>query len=73
MKQGAYDYLTKRSRSRRSMRDRRALENGALVEDNLALPISWRPCAVAQLLGKSRAMHKVFEMITKIHSVKTAC
>jgi two-component system response regulator PilR (NtrC family) len=51
----------------------RALEKRALVEDNLALreQLSGR-VRLAQLLGKSRAMQKVFELITKIHSVKTS-
>ncbi|MGH2900165.1 MAG: sigma-54 interaction domain-containing protein, partial [Solirubrobacteraceae bacterium] len=48
-------------------------EKRALVEDNLALRDQLAGRArLAQLLGKSRAMQKVFEMITKIHSVKTS-
>jgi two-component system, NtrC family, response regulator PilR len=74
MKQGAYDYLTKPFQIEEiNAVIGRALEKRALVEDNLALRDQLAGRArLAQLLGKSRAMQKVFEMITKIHSVKTS-
>ena len=74
MKQGAYDYLTKPFQvDEINAVIGRALEKRALVEDNLALRerLAGR-VRLAQLLGKSRAMQKVFELITKIHSVKTS-
>ncbi|MBC7974355.1 MAG: sigma-54-dependent Fis family transcriptional regulator [Myxococcales bacterium] len=74
MKQGAYDYLIKPFQvdEINAVIDR-ALEKRALVEDNLALRDQLAGRArLAQLLGKSRAMQKVFELITKIHSVKTS-
>jgi two-component system response regulator PilR (NtrC family) len=74
MKQGAYDYLTKPFQvDEINAVIGRALEKRALVEDNLALRDQLAGRArLAQLLGKSRAMQKVFELITKIHSVKTS-
>jgi two-component system response regulator PilR (NtrC family) len=74
MKQGAYDYLTKPFQiDEINAVIGRALEKRALLEDNLALRDQLAGRArLAQLLGKSRAMQKVFEMITKIHSVKTS-
>jgi two-component system response regulator PilR (NtrC family) len=74
MKQGAYDYLTKPFQvDEINAVIGRALEKRALVEDNLALrdQLAGR-VRLAQLLGKSRAMQKIFELITKIHSVKTS-
>ncbi|HEY0189593.1 MAG TPA: sigma-54 dependent transcriptional regulator, partial [Kofleriaceae bacterium] len=74
MKQGAYDYLTKPFQvDEINAVIGRALEKRALVEDNLALrdQLAGR-VRLAQLLGKSKAMQKVFELITKIHSVKTS-
>jgi two-component system response regulator PilR (NtrC family) len=74
MKQGAYDYLTKPFQiDEINAVIGRALEKRALVEDNLALrdQLAGR-VRLAQLLGKSRAMQKVFALITKIHSVKTS-
>jgi two-component system response regulator PilR (NtrC family) len=74
MKQGAYDYLTKPFQvDEINAVIGRALEKRALVEDNLALrdQLAGR-VRLAQLLGKSRSMQKVFELITKIHSVKTS-
>jgi two-component system response regulator PilR (NtrC family) len=74
MKQGAYDYLTKPFQvDEINAVIGRALEKRALVEDNLALreQLAGR-VRLAQLLGKSRAMQKVFELIAKIHSVKTS-
>ncbi len=74
MKQGAYDYLTKPFQvdEINAVIDR-ALEKRALVEANLALRdrVSGR-VGLANLLGKSRSMEKVFELITKIHSAKTS-
>ncbi|HEX7840176.1 MAG TPA: sigma-54 dependent transcriptional regulator [Kofleriaceae bacterium] len=74
MKQGAYDYLTKPFQvDEINAVIGRALEKRALVEDNLALRDQLAGRArLAQLLGKSRAMQRVFELITKIHSVKTS-
>src|SRR5258708_17607531 len=74
MKQGAYDYLPKPFQvDEINAVIGRALEKRALVEDNLALrdQLAGR-VRLAQLLGKSRSMQKVFELITKIHSVKTS-
>ncbi|MGN6104631.1 MAG: sigma-54-dependent transcriptional regulator [Kofleriaceae bacterium] len=73
MKQGAYDYLTKPFQvDEINAVIGRALEKRALVEDNLALRDQLAGRArLAQLLGKSRAMQKVFELIGKIHSAKT--
>jgi two-component system response regulator PilR (NtrC family) len=74
MKQGAYDYLTKPFQvDEINAVIGRALEKRALVEDNLALRDQLAGRArLAQLLGKSRAMQKVFELITKIHSLRTS-
>jgi two-component system response regulator PilR (NtrC family) len=74
MKQGAYDYLTKPFQiDEINAVIGRALEKRALVEDNLALRDQLAGRArLAQLLGKSRAMQKVFELIGKIHSTKTS-
>jgi two-component system response regulator PilR (NtrC family) len=74
MKQGAYDYLTKPFQVEEiNAVISRALEKRALVEENLALRdrVAGR-FRLARLLGKSRAMQKVFEMIGKIHSTKTS-
>jgi two-component system response regulator PilR (NtrC family) len=74
MKQGAYDYLTKPFQiDEITAVIGRALEKKALVEENLALreQVAGR-ARLANLLGKSRAMQKIFEMITKIHSAKTS-
>jgi two-component system response regulator PilR (NtrC family) len=73
MKQGAYDYLTKPFQiDEINAVISRALEKRALVAENLALrdQVAGR-VRLANLLGKSRAMQKVFELITKIHSTKT--
>jgi two-component system response regulator PilR (NtrC family) len=74
MKQGAYDYLIKPFQvDEINAVISRALEKRALLEDNLALRDQLAGRArLAQLLGKSGAMQKVFELITKIHSVKTS-
>jgi two-component system response regulator PilR (NtrC family) len=74
MKQGAYDYLTKPFQvDEINAVISRALEKKALVEENIALrdQVAGR-ARLANLLGKSRAMQKVFEMIGKIHSTKTS-
>ncbi|MDQ3341679.1 MAG: sigma-54 dependent transcriptional regulator [Myxococcota bacterium] len=74
MKHGAYDYLTKPFQVEEiNAVISRALEKRALVEENLALRdrVAGR-FRLASLLGKSRAMQKVFEMIGKIHSTKTS-
>jgi two-component system, NtrC family, response regulator PilR len=73
MKKGAYDYLTKPFHvDEINAVIGRALEKRALVAENLALKdqVAGR-VRLAQLLGKSRAMQKVFELIAKIHSTKT--
>nr|HEX4317660.1 sigma-54 dependent transcriptional regulator [Kofleriaceae bacterium] len=74
MKQGAYDYLTKPFQvDEINAVIGRALEKRALVADNLALRDQLAGRArLASLLGKSRAMQKVFELIGKIHSAKTS-
>jgi two-component system response regulator PilR (NtrC family) len=74
MKVGAYDYLTKPFQvDEINAVIGRALEKRALVEDNLALRDQLAGRArLAQLLGKSRSMQKLFELITKIHSVRTS-
>jgi two-component system response regulator PilR (NtrC family) len=73
MKQGAYDYLTKPFK----VDDihaviGRAMEKRALVAANNALreQVSGR-YRLASLLGKSRPMQKLFELIGKIHSART--
>ena len=74
MKRGAYDYLTKPFQvdEINAVIDR-ALEKRALVEANLKLRDQvagrWR---LASLLGKSKAMQKVFELIGKLHSARTS-
>ncbi len=74
MKQGAYDYLTKPFQvDEINAVIGRALEKRALVAQNLALrdQISGR-YRLASLLGKSKAMQKLFDVITKIHSARTS-
>ncbi len=74
MKQGAYDYLTKPFQvDEINAVIHRALEKRSLVEANLALrdQVAGR-YRLASLLGKSRAMQKLFEVITKIHSARTS-
>jgi two-component system, NtrC family, response regulator PilR len=73
MKQGAYDYLTKPFNiDEINAVIARALEKRALVEENIALRerIAGR-IRLGDLLGKSRAMHNVFDLISKIHSTRT--
>jgi two-component system, NtrC family, response regulator PilR len=74
MKLGAYDYLTKPFQvDEITAVIERALEKKALVEANIVLrdQIAGR-ARLGTLLGKSRAMQKVFELITKIHSARTS-
>ena len=74
MKQGAYDYLTKPFQVDEitAVIDR-AFEKRSLVVANLALrdQVAGR-FRLANLLGKSRAMEKLFELISKIHSARTS-
>jgi two-component system response regulator PilR (NtrC family) len=73
MKRGAYDYLTKPFHvDEINAVIGRALEKRALVAENLALKdrVAGR-VRLAQLLGKSKAMQSVFELISKIHSTRT--
>jgi two-component system response regulator PilR (NtrC family) len=73
MKQGAYDYLTKPFQvdEINAVIDR-ALEKRALVEANARLrdQVSGR-YSLANLLGKSKSMQRVFDVITKIHSARS--
>jgi two-component system, NtrC family, response regulator PilR len=74
MKQGAYDYLTKPFKvDEINAVIGRAMEKRALLAENAALrdQVAGR-VRLAQLLGKSRAMQKVFELIGKIHSARTS-
>jgi two-component system, NtrC family, response regulator PilR len=74
MKKGAYDYLTKPFHvDEINAVIGRALEKRALVAENLALKdrVAGR-VRLAQLLGKSKAMQSVFELIGKIHSTRTS-
>ena len=74
MKQGAYDYLTKPFKvDEINAVIGRALEKRALVAENAALrdQVAGR-VRMAQLLGRSKAMQRVFELITKIHSTRTS-
>jgi two-component system response regulator PilR (NtrC family) len=74
IKEGAYDYLTKPFHvdEINAVIDR-ALEKRTLVEENLALRdrIAGR-ARLGDLLGKSKAMQKLFEVIGKIHSARTS-
>jgi|JI10StandDraft_1071094.scaffolds.fasta_scaffold01858_14 two-component system response regulator PilR (NtrC family) len=74
MKQGAYDYLTKPFKvdEINAVIDR-ALEKRALVAENAALrdQVAGR-VRMAQLLGRSKGMQRVFELIGKIHSTRTS-
>jgi two-component system response regulator PilR (NtrC family) len=74
MRFGAYDYLTKPFQvDEINVVIARALEKRALVVENLALKdkVAGR-VRLASLLGKSRGMQKVFELIGKIHSTRTS-
>ena len=74
IKQGAYDYLTKPFDvdEINAVIDR-ALEKRTLVEENLALRdrIAGR-ARLGDLLGKSKSMQKLFDVIRKIHSARTS-
>jgi two-component system response regulator PilR (NtrC family) len=74
MKQGAYDYLTKPFKLDeitavigRAMEKRRLVSENAQLREQVAGRVR-----LARLLGKSRAMQKVFELIGKIHSTRTS-
>jgi two-component system response regulator PilR (NtrC family) len=73
MKEGAYDYVIKPFQvdEINAVIDR-ALEKRALVVENLALrdQVAGR-VRLANLLGRSKSMQKVFELIGKIHSTRT--
>jgi two-component system response regulator PilR (NtrC family) len=74
MKDGAYDYLTKPFKvDEINAVIERALEKRALVEANAALrdELAGR-YRLASLIGKSKEMQKVFELIGKIHSTRTS-
>ncbi len=74
MKNGAYDYLTKPFKvDDINAVIGRAMEKRALVAENLALrrQVTGR-IQLARMLGKSRAMQKVFDLIDKVHSTKTS-
>ncbi|MEZ4402525.1 MAG: sigma-54 dependent transcriptional regulator [Kofleriaceae bacterium] len=74
MKEGAYDYLTKPFKvDEINAVIGRALEKRALVAENAALrdQVAGR-VRMAQLLGRSRAMQRLFDLITKIHSSRTS-
>jgi two-component system, NtrC family, response regulator PilR len=74
MKDGAYDYLTKPFKvdEINAVIDR-ALEKRALVAENAALRerVAGR-VRLAQLLGKSASMQRIFDLIGRIHSTKTS-
>jgi two-component system response regulator PilR (NtrC family) len=74
MKQGAYDYLTKPFKVDeinavigRAMEKRRLVAENAALRDQVAGRVRF-----AQLLGRGRAMQKVFELIQKIQSTRTS-
>jgi len=74
MKQGAYDYLTKPFKlDEIEAVIARALEKRALVAENLTLRdrVAGR-ARLGNLVGKSRAMQQLFELIGKIHSTRTS-
>jgi two-component system, NtrC family, response regulator PilR len=74
MKQGAYDYLTKPFKvDEINAVIGRALEKRALLEANAALreQVTGR-YRLASLLGKSRQMQKLFDLIGKIQSTRTS-
>ncbi|MEM9489647.1 MAG: sigma-54 dependent transcriptional regulator [Myxococcota bacterium] len=74
MKQGAYDYLIKPFKiDEIGAVIGRALEKRALVAANAALreQVSGR-YRLASLIGKSRPMQKLFELIAKIHSARSS-
>jgi two-component system response regulator PilR (NtrC family) len=74
MKYGAYDYLTKPFKvDEINAVIGRAMEKRALVVENAALrqQVVGR-IKLAKMLGKSRAMGKVFDLIEKIQATKTS-
>ncbi len=74
MKQGAYDYLTKPFKlDEIEVVINRALEKRTLVAENLTLRERVAGKArLGQMVGKSRAMEQLFELISKIHSTKSS-
>ncbi len=74
MKQGAYDYLTKPFKlDEIEVVIKRALEKRTLVAENLTLRERVAGKArLGQLIGKSRAMEQLFELISKIHSTRSS-
>ena len=74
MKQGAYDYLTKPFQVDEviAVIDR-ALEKQALLAENLTLrdQVAGR-VRLASMVGKSRSMQKLFEIIAKLHSSRSS-
>ena len=74
MKDGAYDYLTKPFKvdEINAVIDR-AMEKRALVAENAVLreKVAGR-VRLAQLLGKSPSMQRIFDLIGRIHSTKTS-
>jgi two-component system, NtrC family, response regulator PilR len=74
MKHGAYDYLTKPFKvDEINAVISRALEKRALVAENAQLRerVAGR-VRLASLLGKSPVMHRIFDLIGRIHSTKTS-
>jgi two-component system response regulator PilR (NtrC family) len=74
MKDGAYDYLTKPFKvDEINAVIGRAMEKRALVAENAALrdKVAGR-VRMAQLLGRSKPMQTVFELISKIASARTS-
>jgi two-component system, NtrC family, response regulator PilR len=74
MKDGAYDYLTKPFKvDEINAVIGRALEKRALLAENAQLRerVAGR-VRLASLLGRSPAMHRIFDLIGRIHSTKTS-
>ena len=74
LRQGAYDYLTKPFKvDDINAVIARAMEKRALIQANAALreQVSGR-YRLASLLGKSRPMQRLFDLIGKIHSTRTS-
>ncbi len=75
MKQGAYDYLTKPFKVDEidASIEPRAREAGpGRGQPRRCATRSPAAARLAHLLGKSRAMQQVFELIGKIHSTRTS-
>jgi len=73
MKQGAYDYITKPFRNEEiRLIVRNALERKSLRQENLALREELgQRYAFGSLVGKSKAMQEVFELIRKVATSRT--